>query len=140
MIAVVTAALAVPFAAAAPTSTFKGSVTGDENSKVTFKLLKNNKGKRTVDFPKGKRLNAECQSGPQEIDATFGSSPEKPAKLSPGGEFDFDNSTEDYVAYVRGTIKRGAASGVLHFQGPTNFNGTKQDCDTGEVKWTAKKV
>ena len=138
LIAVLVAAIAVPAAAAATTSKFKGSVVGDENSKVTFKVIKNENGKRRVDVPKAKRLDATCEMGPNEIDATFGSLGN--IKVSQSGEFNFDNSGEKYVAYVRGTISGKSASGVLHFQGPTNFDGAAQDCDTGEVNWTAKKV
>ena len=142
VIAVLIAALAVPVAAAAPTSTstFKGTVTSDENSKFTFKVLKNEKGKRRVDYPKTKRLDAQCDSGLQEIDVVFGS-PKKPAKISDEGEFSFDNSVKDYVAVVHGVITGHSASGELHFQGPTEFEGSTvlQNCDTGEVKWTAKK-
>ncbi len=141
VIAVLIAALAVPVAAAAPVSSFKGTVTSDENSKFNFKVLKNEKGKRRVDYPKAKRLDAKCDSGIQEIDIVFGS-PKKPAKISDEGEFSFDNSVEDYVAVVHGVITRDSASGELRFQGPTEFEGSTvlQNCDTGEVKWTAKKA
>lgn len=138
LIAVLTAAVAVPTAAAATNVKFRGSVTGDENSKVTFKVIKNENGKRRVDMPKSRRLNATCQSGPKEIDATFGSLDN--VKVSASGEFNFDNSGTKYVAYVRGTISGKTAGGVLRYQGPTDFDGTTQDCDTGEQNWTAKKV
>jgi hypothetical protein len=138
------AALAVPSAVAAPISSFKGSVTGDENSKVTFKVLKNKKGKRRVDYPKAKLLDAQCEAGPQEIDVVFGS-PEKAAKISHTGEFSFDNSGTDeegheYVAIVHGVISGGSASGELRYQGLTVSETAEQNCDTGEVKWTAKKA
>ena len=143
VIAVLITALAVPLASAAPTSTssFKGTVTSDENSRFTFKVLRNENGKRRVDYPKTKRLDAQCDSGLQEIDIVFGS-PEKPAKISDDGEFNFDNSVNDYIAVVHGVIAGNSASGELRFQGPTEFEGSTvlQNCDTGEVKWTAKKV
>ena len=43
---------------------------------------------------------------------------------------------------MHGAITGKSASGVLRFQGPTEFEGSTvlQNCDTGEVKWTAKKV
>ena len=77
-----------------------------------------------MDVPKAKRVNATCESGPLEIDATFGSL--KNAKIANDGSFDFDNSGVDdegnpYVAWVRGTIDGKSASGVLRYQGPTNF-------------------
>ena len=141
VIAVLIAALAVSVAAAAPISSFKGTVTSDENSKVTFKVIKNEKGKRRVDYPKTKRLDAQCDSGTRDIDVMFGS-PKIPAKISDEGEFSFDNSVEGYVAVVHGVITGKSASGELHFQGPTEFEGSTvlQNCDTGVVKWTAKKT
>ena len=122
VIAVLIAALAVPVAAAAPVSSFKGTVTSDENSKFNFKVLKNEKGKRRVDYPKAKRLDAKCDSGIQEIDIVFGS-PEKPAKISDEGEFSFDNSVEGYVAVVHGVITGDSASGELRFPGPNGVRG-----------------
>jgi hypothetical protein len=143
LIAAVVAALAAPSALASPNTLFKGAVTADENSKLTFKVIKNENGKRRVDVPKMKQVNAICVSGPEEIDVTFGSI--KTARISKDGEFDFDNSGVDdeghkYVAYVRGEISGKAASGNLRFQGPTAFkDGSTQNCDTGELKWTAEK-
>jgi hypothetical protein len=136
---VLVAALAVPMAAAATTSSFKGTVTSDENSKFTFKVLKNEKGKRRVDYPKAKLVDAKCESGPQEIDVIFGS-PKKPVKIADTGEFSFDNSGKGYVAIVHGVITGHSASGELRFQGPTDDTTGEQVCDTGEVKWTAKKA
>jgi hypothetical protein len=140
LVVVLAFALAVPFAGAASKTSFKGAVSADENSKVTFKVFKNDNGKRRVDVPKAKRVNATCESGPQEIDATFGSL--KNAKIANDGSFDFDNSGGDFVAYVRGKITGKSATGVLRFQGPTEFKRrtVTEDCDTGEVKWTAKKA
>jgi hypothetical protein len=136
---VLVCALAAPLAWAAPTTLFRGAVSADENSKFTFKVLKNKKGKRRVDVPKAKRVNAQCEAGPQEIDATFGSL--RNAKIAGDGSFNFDNSGGDYVAYVRGRITGKSARGALRFQGPTEYEGTDtQLCDTGEVKWTAKKA
>jgi hypothetical protein len=141
LIAVLAAALATPLIAAASTSdgpVFKGTVEADENAKFRFEVLKNRKGKRRVDYPKSKRLNALCDTGPQDIDVTFGS-PEKRAKISRNGDFNFDNSGAKYVVYVRGRISGRSAGGVLRYQGPTDFRRGKQDCDSGEVEWTAKK-
>ncbi len=139
VIAVLVAALAVPVAAAAPISSFKGAVTSDENSKFTFKVFKNKKGVRRVDYPKAKRLDAACESGLEEIDVIFGS-PKIPARVSDEGEFSFDNSGKGYIAIVHGVISGNSASGELRFQGPTASKSGDQDCDTGEVKWTAKKA
>ena len=142
LIAVLAGALATPLIAAASTSdgpVFKGTVEADENAKFRFEVLKNKKGKRRVDYPKSKRLDAQCETGPQDIDVTFGS-PEKSAKISEDGDFDFDNSGEKYVVYVRGRISGKSASGVLRYQGPTDFRQGQQDCDSGEVEWTAEKT
>lgn len=127
-------------AAASPPeeAVFKGAVTGDENSKLTFKVIKNRKGRRRVDYPKARQLNAQCDSGPQEIDVRFGS-PEKAARVSEKGAFNFDNSSKGFVVYVRGAITGKFASGVLRYQGPTDFGQGTQNCDSGEVQWTAKK-
>jgi hypothetical protein len=141
LIAVLAAALATPFIAPASTSegrVFRGTVTSDENARFSFQVLKNRQGKRRVDYPKSKRLDAQCESGPQDIDVTFGSLV-KPARISRSGQFEFDNSGAKYVVYVRGTISGKSASGVLRYQGPTDFRRGKQDCDSGEVEWTAKK-
>ena len=125
---------------AAPRTSYGGSVTSDSNSRLTFKVVKNERGKKRVEWPKTKRLDATCESGPKEIDATFGN-PDKPVRVSKSGEFDFDNSQGNYIAYVRGTLTGSSASGVLRYQGPTTFDDDlTQDCDTGEVKWTAKKI
>ena len=133
-------ALAVPMADAAPTTSYRGSVTSDPNSKLTFKVVKNDRGKKRVEWPKTKNLDATCESGPEEIDTSFGN-PKKPVKVSKTGEFDFDNSQGNYIAYVRGRLRGVFASGVLRFQGPTTFDDeVVQNCDTGEVKWTAEKA
>ena len=144
LIAVVLAVLASSPASAGSRATFKGAVSADENSRVVFQVVKNDSGRRRVDVPKAKRLNATCDSGPREIDVLFGAGL-KSAKVGADGSFDFDNSGttpggEDYVAYVRGRITGKSATGVLRYQGKVNFPDGPESCETSEVKWDAEKV
>lgn len=131
--------LAAPMALASSTTTFKGAVAGDENSKVTFKVVKNQKGKRRVDVPKGLRLDATCDGATYDIDVYFGSGL-KSAKVADDGTFEFDNSGETWIAVVRGDITGKSATGTLHYQGATEFPDGDKTCDTGEVKWDALKT
>jgi hypothetical protein len=139
LIATLVVVLSASAAEAATTVLFKGAVAADGNSKLTFEIVRNKSGKRRVDYPQASRLDALCESGAEEIEVSFGSGV-RAAKLKGDGTFEFDNSGEDYIAYVRGAVTRGSARGSLRYQGTADFpDSNSQRCDTGEVKWTAER-
>jgi len=129
-------ALLLPAVAPAKTGKYKGTVAGDENAKVQFKVARKH-GKRKVQEKAGwKALDATCDGKVEQIETHFYVT----AKVRKSGTFRLDaTDSANTVIYLEGKIAGGGtASGTLRLKDEIVFDDGPRQCDSGMKTWSAE--
>ena len=129
--------LCVPALAPAKAGRYEGTVTGDNDATIHFKMTRRD-GKRKVQEKAGwKALDATCDGEVVPIKSKFYVT----TKVRKNGTFRLDASeSEDSEVYMEGTItNHGTASGTLRLKTRVDFGEEDfRDCDSGIRTWSAK--
>jgi len=128
--------LCVPALAPAVTGKYKGTVAGDEDATIRFKMVRSH-GKRKVSEKAGwKALDATCDGEVAPIKTKFYVT----AKVRKTGAFRLDGSdSEQSEVYMEGTIAAGGtASGTLRLKTEVLFDDGVRNCDSGIRTWNAE--
>ncbi len=129
-------ALLLPAVAPAKTGKYRGTVAGDDNAKVQFKVARKH-GKRKVQENAGwKALDATCDGKIEQIETHFYVT----AKVRKSGTFRLDaTDSADTEIYLEGTIAGGGtASGTLRLKDEIVFDDGPHLCDSGVKSWSAE--
>jgi hypothetical protein len=133
----VAAALALPAGAPAATTTLKGKL--EDGGRVAFELKRKANGSRQIVRWRWHDLPVECADGSHAHDGKF-----KPPWLAVTGRSFYEMAVLDEqgrsgFAEVEGSFPRTwkRARGTLQVSGDTV---EWDDCESGVVKWTAKRV
>ena len=129
--------LCVPALAPAKAGRYEGTVTGDNDATIHFKMTRRD-GKRKVQEKAGwKALDTTCDGEVAPIKSKFYVT----TKVRKNGTFRLDASeSEDSEVYMEGTItNHGTASGTLRLKTRVDFGEEDfRDCDSGIRTWSAK--
>lgn len=129
------AALALPVAALAASSTYEGHVKGDPEARVAMKISKGKKPK--LRWFEVTDLAIRCKGGRNlRLNSAFirGEAP-----ISRRGRFAIEGTEGRKKFAVAGKVRRKRAKGTLRYSGPTKIGDRKLSCHSGLVAWRAKR-
>jgi hypothetical protein len=134
-------ALLITSVAMAATKTYNGKIEGDQPSSVVLKV-KRHHGERALKSFAANDFVISCRgSGDATLaGATLIAPPGGAIKVSDKGRFEATGSVGDQVLELAGRLSgKHSAAGTLHYSGPTPVDDATEDCDSGELHWSASR-
>jgi hypothetical protein len=130
------ALVAVP-AAFAASNTYEGTVTGDSESSVVLKVGEED-GTRVVRAFTARDFAIKCEKGTQ---ARLSSAKITGAvQVNDSDRFRIEGQDGKVEFTVAGKLKgKRSAKGTFSYEGPTEVDGDRLDCDSGNLDWKASR-
>jgi hypothetical protein len=130
------AALLVATTAFAGTQTYKGAIKGDKKSSVALKV-KRSDGARKVRSFVAKDFVISCRTTDARLESATITAL---VRVDDKGRFKVTGASGQQELKVTGKlIGKRRAKGTVRYSGPTEVDGTSQDCDSGRLDWRASR-